>query len=261
MIRSSVLVIAQEAAIELNVSRPITLFDPYNEGDTSNQKLRRALVRAGRFLASTFEWSIIRTRHRFDTVAAEAQPQALPDDMMRPCLDGLKPVSRGGWLMEGPLSTDEWAHQTTAYGASGYGWHIEEGVLKIAPVPPAGVELQLTYLRDHVCEAGVTPQPVAVQGDVCTPAPPLPIEAPGLRKRLPTRDTDVMLWDDELMIIGLVMNYRKMDRLDYQAEAADFERLMADRIKRDGGARVLHMGRSIDRLARGRVAPTVLVVD
>jgi hypothetical protein len=69
-----------------------------------------------------------------------------------------------------------------------------------------------------------------------------------------------MLWDDELMIQGVVMNYRKIDRLDFASDQIDFERLMADRIKRDGGARILRMhGGSSDRLAMGRHSPLVIV--
>ena len=58
-------------------------------------------------------------------------------------------------------------------------------------------------------------------------------------------DTDTTLWDDELMIAGIVWQYRKGERFDFAQDQADFMGLMADRLKQDGGRKTINMrGRS-----------------
>ena len=55
-------------------------------------------------------------------------------------------------------------------------------------------------------------------------------------------DTDTTFWDDELIIQGIVFQYRKAERFDYAQDQADFELLKAERIKQDGGRRKVNMG-------------------
>jgi hypothetical protein len=239
--------IARRSAVRLKIQRPSTLFAPYNEGDISDVTLLESIMITAQYLASTYEWQTLRRRHQFTTVATEAQPDALPPDMMRPILEGL--VSRS-LLLHGPMNAQEWAQQTAGYAVGGMGWHIEVGVLKIAPAPPAGMPMQLSYLTNSICVSGASPVPDGDLCPVCAGHGPAGVFKPAI-----TCDYDELLWDQELMILGTVMNYRKLDRMDYASDSQDFERMMQDRIKRDGGARVLRMGESVDRLAAGRRPP------
>ena len=79
----------------------------------------------------------------------------------------------------------------------------------------------------------------------------------GVRPRISrfAADTDIPLWDDELMTLGAIFQYRKGLRKDYAQDQIDFEGCLANRIKADGGSKVLSMGGSSAR-DRGRT-PTV----
>lgn len=54
-------------------------------------------------------------------------------------------------------------------------------------------------------------------------------------------DTDVTVWEDELIVRGIVWQYRKGERLDYAQDQADFEKAKADVLKQDGGRRKFSM--------------------
>lgn len=75
-------------------------------------------------------------------------------------------------------------------------------------------------------------------------------------------DTDVTLWDDELITRGIVYEIRKGERLDYAQDKADFETLKADRIKQDGGRRKVAMGGRVgsaaERIEQMRSAAVVI---
>lgn len=67
-------------------------------------------------------------------------------------------------------------------------------------------------------------------------------------------DTNLTLWDDELIVRGIVYEYRKGERFDYAQDLADFEKCKADALKRDGGRRRINMRGTKPSTANDRLA-------
>lgn len=78
-------------------------------------------------------------------------------------------------------------------------------------------------------------------------------------------DTDTALWDDELMTLGAILHFRQGERYDYAEDKFAFERMMADRIKQDGGRRILSMGGGMssadDRVAARKNNALIITVE
>jgi len=67
-------------------------------------------------------------------------------------------------------------------------------------------------------------------------------------------DTNTTFWDDELVTLGAILHFRQGERYDYAEDKMAFERMMADRIKQDGGKKILDMSGSGYSSAEGRLA-------
>lgn len=80
-----------------------------------------------------------------------------------------------------------------------------------------------------------------------------------------TADTDVLPWDDELITLGVIYQYRKGERLDYAQDETDFNRMLLARIKQDGGRRMLDMNggnsRSSDARLKALKSNAIVVAD
>jgi hypothetical protein len=222
--------IAAEAADALSLQRPLSLFGAYDEGDTSDRLLLRALNQTCRHLATSFDWSVLKADHVFATVPQAEQTGAVPADFLRLVIGTVMDRSLRRPL-DGPLSDVEYATSS-----SGTASRVEPAfVLRgdrffMVPAPPAGRSIAFTYIRGVVgrSSAGVLLQQFA-------------------------SDFDRTLWDNELILLGTVYHARKMSRSDYAQDERDFRAAVHDRIKRDGGGRVLSMA-DADRDAAGMVA-------
>lgn len=69
-----------------------------------------------------------------------------------------------------------------------------------------------------------------------------------------TADTDLALWDDELMVLGLIYHLKKGEGFDSASEYRDFRVCWADRLKQDGGKRQFSMAGNDPRSAEARLA-------
>jgi len=215
----TILSIVQDACIEQSLERPATLFPEYDEGDTTPHDMLRALTRAARDLRDGFDWSVSKARTTITALGAEVQTGKLPADFHRLVLrsfwsDGLRQE------VCGPLSDEDYAeHKSGTIGRINPAFMIQGGDLLLVPAPTAGDTFSFSYIRTAI---GKT--------------------SGGTRLAVFTDDADVPLWDDELMTLATVVQYRKIKKYDTQQENIDFLKCRADRIKRDGGGKVIHMG-------------------
>lgn len=215
---SHIIAIAADAADALALQRPLTLFGVYNEGDTSDRKLLRAITQACRFLAASYDWSVLKARRAWTSTATEAQA-ALPADFLRLIMGTAWDESLRRPL-SGPLSDEEWAGaKSSIVGRVEPAFVIHGGEWLMVPAPPAGRSYAFGYIRDAIGKDGT-----------------------GARLSRFTADNDAPLWDDELVTLGAIYEYRKAERFDYAQDELDFKLMMQDRIKRDGGGRVIRMG-------------------
>lgn len=227
---STILSILSDAADDLSIHRPPTLFGAYNEGDAGDRKLVRALTRACRYMSASYDWSVLKRRHAWAATATEEQP-SLPTDFERVIMGTAWDDDLRRELC-GPLSDQEWAEaKSSAIGRIEPAYVIYGKTLLMQPVPEAGRQFSLMYISNAIGRDA--------EG--------------GLIERF-SADSDTPLWGDELVTLGTIWQYRKAERYDYAQDELDFKLLMQDRIKRDGGGKALDMGgpvkSSADMVAR-----------
>jgi hypothetical protein len=215
---STILAIACDVADDLSIQRPSTLFPTYNEGDSTDRKLFRALAKTCQFIAASYDWSVLQNRHAWAATAAEVQP-ALPSDWLRMVMDTAWDETLRRPLC-GPLSPQEWAEaKSSAIGRIEPAFVLVGTELRMVPAPPAGRLFAVGYVSNAIGT-----------------------DASGARIARFGADNDRPLWDDELVTLGTVYHWRKAERYDYAQDEVDFRVMMQDRIKRDGGGRVVRMG-------------------
>ena len=234
---SQLLSLAQDICDDpgMNLSRPMSLFGTYDEGDTTDRRLVRAFIKTCQAIAGRYEWQTLKSEFTFTTVAAEVQPGALPADLLRVVQDTMW---GGGLIFTGPINDADWAAMRSGRLPQAYpAFRIYGDAIHMWPIPDVGQIVTYQYISNAVG----TSAPVA-----------------GVRPRIArfAADTDTALWDDELMTLGAILQYRKGLRKDYAQDQIDFEGCLANRIKADGGSKVLAMGGMSSAQDRGR-RPTV----
>lgn len=216
---STILHIASDACDDLSIQRPVTLFPASNEGDASDRKLTRALTRTLQFLTASYDWSVLQVRHVWTATATEAQADGLPVDYLRPIMGTAWDDTLRRPLV-GPLTAQEWNQfKSSAIGRIEPAYAIFGAELLMNPIPVAGREFSYMYIRNAIA-----------------------MDAADLMINKLGADSDIPLWDDELITQGVVYHWKKAERYDYAQDEIDFKTLMQDRIKRDGGGRILQMG-------------------
>jgi hypothetical protein len=299
---SSIQQIAQDVADspEVNCARPSSLFPVSDFGDTTDRKLLRSITRTCRFLASTYDWQVIRREKSFLSVAQEDQTGAIPADFLRFVPETFWDRSRR-WRWAGPLNPAEWEGVKAYYTVSVVPSFQQMGdSILFFPVPPAGLTEAFQYIANAIGRSNEAGASVSFTGNVTAASPVLAVaDTTGLSvgmavsggglppyslitsivtntsvtvgnvpvtavtgasftaQTLLSRfadDTDTCLWDDELMILGAILHFRQGERYDYAEDKFAFERMMADRIKQDGGRRMLSMSGDGAMSAEARLA-------
>lgn len=225
-----VLSASQDAATELSLGRPTELTDPAIS-DRTAIKLLRYLTRTCRELNGRIDWSILRTEKTFTTTAAEVQTGAIPSDFGRWIDDAIWNRTTRRQVF-GPLSPAEYQNwKAQVEGGIRDQFYIRGTDMLIYPAPPAGETIAYEYIRKVIGtdSLGTTD------------------------KWTFTDDGDLLIFDEELVILGVVWRYRKSEGLDYSEEFTEYERRIQDMIKQNGGSRRYDMGTG----ARGRIIPPI----
>lgn len=223
----------------VNLERPTTLFSAYNEGDRTDRNLIRAVTRAClNEIAPRYNWQVLRATHQFSTSAAELQADGIPSDLLRP-------IEGSFWFstlqMVGPMNDEDYA--AVKAGQLAQPWpavRFEGDNLLIWPIPAAGVTVTYRYLRNAIGTA-------------------LPGEGQTSRPFISefTKDTDKVIWDDELVRLGTILEWRKGQQLDTTQAKIDFEEKLASCITADGGSKRLSMSSNSVRVNR----PSITIVN
>jgi hypothetical protein len=236
----TILETAQEAASLLGLQVPSTLFGSYNEGDTSAVKLKRAVNQTVNYLRREFDWSRNKLRVTIEALGAELQTGKLPADLLD---DRILPGTFWDESLKrevcGPLSDGEYAEtKSGAINRAEPAWMIMGGELYLTPAPPADREYSFTYMRNTV---GKT--------------------SGGARLAKFTANTDVPMWSDETMLLGVIYHHRKNERFDYGQDELDFKLAVQNELKTDGGGKVLRFGgarSAADLVARMKQAAIII---
>lgn len=214
-----ILTLVQDAADDLGLTRPFALFAYSDEGDTSDRKLLRALVRTCTTLAARHDWQALQARHQWTATATVLQAGALPVDYLRMVPGTFWAETRRLEVIWPVLASDWHAHEAGISPITTPSAIQEGNTIKVLPQPAAGEIFAFRYIRNRI----------GMAADGTTP-----------RARF-AADNDVAVFDDELVTLGIILHYRKIERLDSAADEVTWERMISDRIKADGGSRTFNM--------------------
>lgn len=215
---TTILSICQDAATELSLSEPGTLF-----GDSATDeggKLLRQLTRTCRALAARFDWQKLRREHTFTTVATEAQTSAtpIPTDFLR-FLEGTVWNRTTTWQVVGPLDAVTWQSEKANLSTRAQpAFMIRNGLWLMTPTPTAGDTIAYEYITKYIGYDGSSTERTAFSAD-----------------------DDEAYFDDEALILGVVWRYRKAEGWDYSEEFREYEMQVYNVYKMDGGRSKLDM--------------------
>lgn len=233
--------IAAEAAIELSLVRDIdSLFSAYDEGDTSGLRMRRALTRTLERLNTVQDWQFQRREKTFTWPAPGGQAVAaatwkaadfkrfVPNTVWSPTL---------GRKLFGPVSPSDW-QSNRLHGALYTGaWRIVQNNFMVTPAMAHGNTIVYEYISEFVA-----------------------ISAGGEGRTKIAADTDTTPWRDETVILGIIANYRRTERLDYAEDEMRFERAISEDYRVDGGRRIIDMTIGDDSMGP-RAIPTISIIS
>jgi hypothetical protein len=245
----TILEVAKDAAVELSLESfanddAASLFSAFNDGDSAPQKLLRSLTKTCKALGADYPWQAMRAEHVFACLPAENQPDVIPEDFDR-FIPGTWFDRTSSWRLVGPISEDQWqAIKAFPIGTSVICWMQRGDDVLLYPTPENGRVLAFGYQSNAIgWSRAAHDQSVAIprDSDVFTPA--IGIPSGDWRRRITrfTEDANVTLWADELVTLGVVANYLKIEQSQsWPTAMSDFERMTYNRLKADGGVRAVN---------------------
>lgn len=216
---SSILELAIEVADEVSLGRPSSLVGA-GVTDDDAFKIIRHMNKTCRMLATRYDWTFLQAEQTFTTVAAEAQTNAIPSDFRRF-------INQTFWNrtdrrpVHGPLSPRDYAYMKANVSDGIRDQYRKRGSeILVYPAPAAGETFAFEYITNYIGTdtLGTT------------------------YKAAFTDDTDIPLFDDELVILGTIWRYKKAEGQDYSEEFNEYEQRFADLIAQDGGKKNICMG-------------------
>lgn len=211
----NILELSCDVADELSLTKPVAMFTGSNEGDTTDQKFRVALKKTIGHLAGRYSWGVL--RKRVTQTITPGTDLTLPVDFLR--LVPKTIFDTGARRILTPVSPSQYT-QMLRYPGLGL-WQFYMAGRKMKFTPTYGATISYEYVTSNVG-----------------------FDAEGAEIASFSNNTDVAIFDDELMRRGMAMAMREMDRMDFAVEAQRFEQLVADRIKMEDGGLIVSHGSS-----------------
>jgi hypothetical protein len=214
----TVLAIAQQAAMELGLPKPLQLVTSSQQTDLQLLALMNA---AGSELVTYYEWQFLIAKHTITTVNGQSQ-YARPADFNRQINQTI--WDKGNQRpVQGPVSSQGW--QTLENSLIAYGpfarYRITQNTVELNPVPAEdGLDFNYLYVSGAWLESGVTP---------------------GTYLSMIAQDSDMPLFDFWLMVKFLKLKMWEIKGLDTQAIRDDFMRTFNALTGQSEGAPVLRI--------------------
>jgi hypothetical protein len=208
----TILQIVTDVCHEIKLTPPSTLFAAYDEGDTTDKTMLRALARVCRMLAAKHDWTVLRKTGTVVVAAADTADAGfdLPQDFLRLVPKTIHEAATG--LPMTPRLGDAQIRAMTHPGLHLRSFWMEGGKMKFGPVWTGTARFK--YITKWVAPS----------------------------KTDFTADGDEPFFDHELMVAGVRYVYRELERLEFATDKVTFDLMMQDRLKMDTGNVALHMG-------------------
>lgn len=233
---TTALEVLNNAAVELGL-KDSEMSAPYSVTDQNIVLLRALLKRVGRRLVRARDWTHLAREYTFNTVASTAS-YALPAGFNR--MKDLTEWNRTTVNPLGPALTGQQWQAMKARTASGIvtvPFRIFGNLLYIYPTPTAAEAIYYEYV------SGFWVLPVLGSPTVPTLS-------------APTLHTDTLWFDEDLLVTGLVLAFRKAKRTATQADQDDFDEAWGLATGADGSAPALSLSQGTARLQMGTLPDT-----
>ena len=216
---STIISLANDVAGEIGYTRGIaSLFATYDEGDEVPFRIKRGLQRVTQFLATYYDWPVIRGEHTFTSQANGIQTGALPSSFRR-IIKGTVYDRSNQCRVLGPVPAQEWQRRLS---------------MSMLVGPPIFMIRGTDFLLRTNYATGATIAYEYIGKHVGTNASNTKIEAF-------SADSDQPLWDDELMRLGLIWTLLHRDGAQTNTDYEMFVQALHERIGETGSGDALDM--------------------
>lgn len=190
-----------------------------NSTDTQVQQLYALANEALADLARAHTWQILTRQQTFTTVAAEEQPDALPDDFDYELNNTVYNRTTRLTLI-GPITPQLWQaiKAQPQLNRVYLCWRERDGAILITPEPPAGQEIAYEYVTSNFAETST--------------GTPIPEYA---------ADSDVAVLPERLVQLSLRWRFLSAKNLDYAEAFRSYQTQLQIQQARDGGMTQLNM--------------------
>lgn len=212
----SLLTIIQAVTGLLSLPTPTVVV---GSSDRQVQQLLAIANEEGRLLARRHRWQALTEEFTFVTVAADAQPTAIPADFDRWVPNSFfnrttrRPIT-------GPITPRQWQwiKAQPVYSTVYLAFRERTGQFLFQPDPPVGQNIYGEYVSINWCKsAALAPQAAWAA------------------------DTDTAFLDETLIQLGLRWRFLKAKGLDYAEDMETYEREVEEAMARDGGSSTLSL--------------------
>lgn len=229
----SLLTLTQDACDRIGLPRPSAVV---GSSDSQVRMLLALANQTGRALVKRHDWQRATFERTLTATATEEQSNALPTDFERM-------VPKTFWnrttdrMVVGPLSPQRWQQIKSGLVTSVYDcFRIRGNGLLMTPTPAAGDSLAFEYVSKYWCMSASDTQEDPDQSAWA-------------------QDTDVSIWDDEVLTLGVHWRFLQARGLDYGEAFRAYEVEVTRLISHDG---VIHDLEMVTGATNGVSAPTVL---
>ena len=190
-----------------------------NSTDTQVQQLFALANEVLVDLARAHTWQILTRQQTFTTVAAEEQPDALPDDFDYELNNTVYNRTTRLTLI-GPITPQLWQaiKAQPQLNRVYLCWRERDGAILITPEPPAGQEIAYEYVTSNFAETST--------------GTPIPEYA---------ADSDVAVLPERLVQLSLRWRFLSAKNLDYAEAFRSYQTQLQIQQARDGGMTQLNM--------------------
>ena len=217
----TLLTICQDAADEIGIPRPNTVID---NTDPSVKQLLRAANREGKALTKR-DWEVLKAEGSLTSLAAESQGAltTIASDYMRFANDTLYDRT-SKWKIFGPITDTQW-QRLKASTSSGvrYWFRIRGGNLIIWPTMTAGNSVYFEYFSNQWVDSGTGAAHAVADATAFD------------------NDENTVVFNEELMTLGVVWRFLKGKGLPYQQQKSDYEEELKDQLMQNGAKAIINM--------------------
>lgn len=225
----TLLTLCTDAADEIGIPRPSTVI---GNTDPSVKQLLNHANRTGRDLAKR-DWNILVKEGSFTSAATESQGAmtTIASDFQRFKNNTMWNRTQK-WRIYGPVTDNQWQRMLAAVTSGVHNFfRIRGGNLIVYPTMTASESVYFEYVSKNWVDSGTGADPAVADATEFD------------------NDANTFVFDDDLMLMGVVWRFLKRKTLPYAEAKAEYDERVKDQLMQDGAKAVINMnGTQIDGL-------------